>query len=77
MSKVVEFPQRPPPMVLVCSNPDCGSQSFWLYADGRVECLLCNEFQTELASRWLQIVPNRSDLPLGDILKLQRKGDPP
>jgi hypothetical protein len=41
--------ERPQPKVWVC---DCGNESFWLYEDGRIECMSCSTFHTTMTGYW-------------------------
>ena len=41
--------EQPESKVWVC---DCGNESFWLYEDGRIECMDCNAFHTTMTGYW-------------------------
>jgi hypothetical protein len=50
---VVEFPKPAEPKILVCTA--CRSEAFWLYQDGRVQCMRCDTFDHDVTGCWSPI----------------------
>ena len=48
-----EQPEQPKPRIRVCN---CRCEAFWLYEDGRVQCMQCDEFHDEVKGQWSLIV---------------------
>ena len=42
-------PEQPEPRVWVCN---CGCGGFWLYEDGRIQCMDCDEFHDSMKGEW-------------------------
>lgn len=46
-------PELPKPRIWVCS---CECEAFWLYEDGRVQCMQCDEFADTMKGQWSVVV---------------------
>jgi hypothetical protein len=51
----LEQKAKPPSKIWVC---DCGCENFWLYQDGRVECVECNTIHDTMTGYWKIIDPD-------------------
>jgi hypothetical protein len=52
---VVPFKKPEPkrPRILVCL---CECEAFWLYEDGRIQCMGCDTFHDEMKGVWSPVV---------------------
>jgi hypothetical protein len=52
---VVPFkkPQPKKPRIRVC---DCHNESFWVYEDGRIQCMQCDRFDDGIRGVWSFVV---------------------
>jgi hypothetical protein len=56
MSDVIELSAQRVPDVWQCQ---CGSHTFWLYADGTAVCSKCEQVALEMTGYWR--IPDRAD----------------
>jgi hypothetical protein len=52
---VVAFTKKEPPKprIWVCH---CRCEAFWLYEDGRIQCMQCDEFHDTMKGQWSLVV---------------------
>ena len=52
---VIAFTKKEPPKPRIWQcNCDC--QAFWLYEDGRIQCMQCDEFHDTMKGQWSLVV---------------------
>jgi hypothetical protein len=52
---VIAFAKKEPPKprIWVCH---CACEAFWLYEDGRIQCMQCDEFANTMKGQWSLVV---------------------